>query len=144
VGGGGDILSQHLFGAGADHFNQEGAFGNQRWGEADDDRSELAQALDLAQATVQQAAGFVGRDMVIIESRQQVEQDIRLPERWCAFEQGQHLVTGEGTADENSFGGAVYIHRFLSQYLGNSIGLEAIAAVQHGDGALQGQFGGQA
>ncbi len=74
--GGEDFIS-----AGADLFDEKGAFFHERRGEGDDDRRGQSQTVDLSEAGFQEAVCFVYGDMVIVEGTQQVEDQTGLMQR---------------------------------------------------------------
>ncbi len=78
-----------------------------------------------------------------MEGRQQIQDHVRLVQSGCAFEQDQHLVAGEGAAQKDTLCRRQDVRGAPAQHPHGLVGGEAVAAIQHGDRAAQGQLGGQ-
>lgn len=129
-----------MIGAIADLFNEEGALGNQRRRERDDDWRGQSQSVNLPEAGFQEAVRFMDGDMVIVEGVQQIEDQTGLMQRGSVRQQGIHFIASEGAADEQPIGGGMHIHGLPSQQVCDTIREETIAAIQHSDRAAQDEF----
>ncbi len=74
---------------------------------------------------------------------ERAEQDVRMGGRQGAFQQGQHLVAGEGPADEDPPQGRLRVGRQAADQADEAVGRGAVGAVQQDDGAAHGQPGGR-
>ena len=121
-------------------LHQESPLGSGWWGSGYQDEGCQAQPLYFTQAAIQQPAHFLDGNLFIVERGQKIQENVRLRQRGRAFEQGQHLVAGEGSPDVSMLQGGGWIGDAAANEPDQVVGWEAIAAVQNGQRAAHGQF----
>jgi len=131
---------EELTGMCAELFHQESPLSSGWWGGGYQDRGGQAQPLYFMQAAIQQAAYFLNGDLFIVERGQKIQENVWLGQRGGAFEQGQHLVAGEGPPDEGMLQGGGWIGDAAADEPDQVVSWEAVATVQDGQRAAHGQF----
>ena len=66
--------------------------------QADDDWRFQPQTVELSQTAIEQAADLGGRHVLVVEGRQQIQDEIGLVQGRRALQQRQHLMAGERPA----------------------------------------------